>query len=639
MNKSLGRWICALLLTHGVATAQHRKDFPDVLDIKYTVTDTRRISTTLFSDQGAWHAYSASDNGFSGPLLMDLHGEWLSDNFARLELYEGGQRLPMNRLDSLTHYYPGLLQQGFRAGSYTVVLQLLFADNRQSVLQATIRNNGTASGQLRMVWSGKALPEKAVVTADKDVTVKFNGSRHLFRLSYQHSGWDIKVKDRQYTAARVLTIRPGATATDVQVHGFYHAPANAAPLPSFEKLLAANEQRWDNYLAQLFQRTHVAVTDTQRARLAVKSVMTLLTNWRSPAGDLHHAGVFPSAAYQGFYGFWAWDSWKQAAALAYFHPQLAKDNILAMFDYQDSTGMIADCIYTDHRENNLRDTKPPLAAWGVWEVFTASADTAFLKKMYPLLVRYHEWWYRYRDHDHNGWCEYGATDGTRLAAAWESGMDNAVRFDSARIIANSPGAWSLDQESVDLNAYLIKEKLYLAEMAGILGIQAGWQKEAETLARGFSDRFYHHDFYYDHRMTGQKVTVKGAEGWLPLWAGLSNKEQATAVAKVMADTTLFNTRVSLPVLAAAHPMFNPANGYWRGPVWIDQFYFGVKGLKDNGHAPLAQALTNSLWQHAAGMKDGGPYYENYHPLSGKGLNARGFSWTAAHVLLLLAEGL
>lgn len=102
-----------------------------------------------------------------------------------------------------------------------------------------------------------------------------------------------------------------------------------------------------------------------------------------------------------------------------------------MFDYMDEYGMVADCVYTDKKENNWRDTKPPLAAWAVWKVYEQTKDAAFVKEMYPKLVKYHQWWYENRDHDKNRLCEYGSTDGTRIAAAWESGMDNAVRFDEA----------------------------------------------------------------------------------------------------------------------------------------------------------------------------------------------------------------
>ena len=50
--------------------------------------------------------------------------------------------------------------------------------------------------------------------------------------------------------------------------------------------------------------------------IAVKCLQTLNNNWRSPAGFLLHDGLFPSYNYKWFHGFWAWDSWKQAAAIA-----------------------------------------------------------------------------------------------------------------------------------------------------------------------------------------------------------------------------------------------------------------------------------------------------------------------------------
>ena len=58
----------------------------------------------------------------------------------------------------------------------------------------------------------------------------------------------------------------------------------------------------------------------------------------------------------------------------------------------------------------------------------------------------------------------GSTDGTLIAAKWESGMDNAIRFGNAEILQTSETAYSLNQESVDLNAYLYAEKLYLAKL-------------------------------------------------------------------------------------------------------------------------------------------------------------------------------
>uniref|UniRef100_UPI004043B271 MGH1-like glycoside hydrolase domain-containing protein n=1 Tax=Pseudomonas aeruginosa TaxID=287 RepID=UPI004043B271 len=68
------------------------------------------------------------------------------------------------------------------------------------------------------------------------------------------------------------------------------------------------------------------------------------------------------------------------------------------------------------------------------------------------------------------------------AAAWESGMDNATRFDKAGVGKRHDGVkvfenknkgkvvgYSINQVSVDLNAYLYAGKGYLAAVAEDVG--------------------------------------------------------------------------------------------------------------------------------------------------------------------------
>ncbi|MBC9934324.1 MGH1-like glycoside hydrolase domain-containing protein [Chitinophaga qingshengii] len=645
MNKI--KWILALLLTQQAARAQ-RNHFADVLDIHYTVKDTNRIAASFFSDNGAWHAYAlpahATGTGFTGPLLMDMKGEWLSKGIAQLHLYADGKELPLQQDTAVTHYYPGLLQLGYQAGPVKVSMQLIFTSNREATIQTMVRNTGRQPLQLRLQWQGNTLLKRAQYVKDGDaLRIAIAGTRHVFGLRWWSEGpWDIRTTADGYTAERHISLPAGAEVEDLQTQGFWpEGNIAAASKPVFVNELQQNEQRWNAYLKRLFSHMPFSEKDRFRSRLAVKSMITLLTNWRSASGHILHDGVFPSASYQGFYGIWSWDSWKQAVGLAYFAPELAEQNILTMFDYQTTSGMVPDCIYADSTENNFRDTKPPLAAWAVWEVFAATHDTAFLRKMYPALERYHAWWYAERDHDRNGLCEFGSTDGTRIAAAWESGMDNAVRFDKAKMLQNAPGAWSLDQESVDLNVYLSKEKTILAQMASVLGnpaAAAAWRQQGTALNQLINTAFYDSasGYYYDRHLNGELIRVKGPEAWVALWAGIAPASRIKKMTQYMLDTTVFNTLVPLPVLDASEKAFDPQRGYWRGPVWIDQFYFGVKGLQLYKQQQAAKTLVNKLWQHAAGMKDDQPLHENYHPHTGKGLNAENFSWTAAHILMLLA---
>jgi len=237
----------------------------------------------------------------------------------------------------------------------------------------------------------------------------------------------------------------------------------------------------------------------------------------------------------------------------------------------------------------------------------------------------------------------GSTDGTRIAAAWESGMDNAVRFDGATMVSNGDGAWSLDQESVDLNAYLYREKLDLAELAGALGKAEDrymWLKEAEAMKPLIQQRMFDAKagYFFDIRLTNhQPVRVYGSEGWAPLWAGAATPEQASAVRRVMLDPDKFATVMPFPTLARDDPHFSPIKGYWRGPVWMDQAYFGVEALKRYGFHRDANDMARRLVMNAQGVTGQGTTYENYDPLTGHGYQSPNFSWSAASYLMLLRD--
>ena len=72
-------------------------------------------------------------------------------------------------------------------------------------------------------------------------------------------------------------------------------------------------------------------------------------------------------------------------------------------------------------------------------------------------------------------------------------------------------------------------------------------------------------FYYDFHTGSKKlITIEGTEGWIPLWAGIAEKDQAKAVAKIMTNEKKFNTKVPLPTFTADHPKFDPLKGLLAG---------------------------------------------------------------------------
>lgn len=331
----------------------------------------------------------------------------------------------------------------------------------------------------------------------------------------------------------------------------------------------------------------------------MKAIETMMTNYKSAAGDLLHGGVVPSMSYMWFIGLWAWDSWKQVVGMAKYNPDAAIENVRSIFDYQiqeddevrpQNEGAIIDCIFYnkgperggDGGNWNERNSKPPLAAWAVYNAYIESGELVLDENGNPMVD----------------------AEAVIEAAAWESGMDNAPRFDVSGNgpddvgtlvyeVKNDEGqvvGYTINQESVDLNSYLYAEKGFLKAMAEELGLEEDAAKYEEEAA-------------------------------------------ALRVVEKMMDEECFNLTVPLPVTSKDNDMFE-ADKYWRGPVWLDQAMYGIEGMKNYGYDAEAKELVEKMFQNAEGLLGDGPIRENYNPLTGEGLHTKNFSWSAACFYLM-----
>ncbi|MGL6002326.1 MAG: alpha-glucosidase [Plesiomonas sp.] len=748
-------------------------------------------------DMGSWHGFllpadSRDYGGFTGPMLVaEEYGAFIARELEQLSILNtaSGQYYDLSSADVTLTSYPGMLLQRYQFADFALNLELRFVSSRTALVKTTLENRSQATKTVQLIWRGGlndqwneqlSLAEKypdwqrMQIASSQGVEYRFGKIREMWNLmmsgesTYQIQR-SIPVENKseglnyQATSA-VITIAPQNQQTVFTTHTYTHTnaekQAEANKVTQFlqhgQTALDDSAKRWEGYLQQGLNNANASKDQTH---VAVKAMETLHGNWRSAAGMLKHDGVTPSVTDHWFNGVWAWDTWKQAYALAHINPALAKNNIRAMFDYQiqsDDTlrpydaGMVIDAVFYnqdgerggDGGNWNERNTKPALAAWAVWEVYTTTQDNTWLAEMYPKLQAYHDWWFSNRDHNGNGIVEYGATNHpihndangnikfeiqstdrtltkscspmtetgktnwyacsgmanyeralasgnytdmnieAQHGAGWESGMDNAARFgfisatqlqayadkhyqgDTKRARADwqvrffenrdQQGqlvGFSINQESVEQNAYLYKEKQLLAQMAEILQQpqQAkNYRQDAVKLQNYINQCMFDADsgFYYDRQISeqdrpdangcvGTLLTARGRgpEGWSPLWAGVATQPQAEQVASVMLNSNEFNTLVPLPTAAKTNPAYDK-DIYWRGRVWIDQVYFGIQGLNNYGYTKEANHLAANVFSHAEGMTGNGPIRENYNPETGAMQGATNFSWSAAHLYML-----
>lgn len=610
------------------ATTGKRYEFNNILDIAYT-PDTLTRCRGWFTDAGSWMGFTLPQkdkwvNGFCGPFSLDMNRrQWMAQSAVTVGFSDNSNAIFTP--DSIC-YFPGELYLSATSSEGEIVQRLNFLDASTALLRIH-SDAGKALSLTASEW-GKDIRVKT----DQNTVIARHPSGEIVALTFTP---DVTVKG----AANNYTALTNGSEHDTYVAiSFYTGEKELSAglqkaqlaLSNPDEGLKANKERWEGYLNKILRKDMKPEYD----RIAVKAVVTLVSNWRTHRGGLLHEGIVPSHAVNYFVGFWAWDSWRFSAALAKFDPELAKNNIRAMFDYQQPDGMIIDCIYTDPAENNARDSKPPLVSWAVDEIFTHTGDTAFVSEMYPQLMAYYKWWYQKRDHNRNGMCEYGATDGTLEAAAWESGMDNAIRFDDARMLKNegAADAWSMDQESVDLNAYLALECKLLKKFAGILGVTFDGPDYSSQVADYFFDK--EKGFFFDRRLKdGSFIQEPGCEAYTPLWTEVATADQIKAMMPLLTDTAKFSTYIPFPTVAADNPKYNP-RGYWRGPIWLDQTYFAIRGLRNYGYNKMADEYTMQVFDRLKGLKEGAPIHENYGTHTGELLKAPHFSWSSSHLLML-----
>jgi putative isomerase len=612
--------ICFTLLVAGLTactsgnkkTAEQRYTFNNILDIAYT-PDTLHRCYGWFTDAGSWMGFTLPEkaqwvNGFCGPFSLDMfRRQWMAQSAVTVDF--AGNASASFVPDS-TCYFPGELYMSAHSDAGSITQRLNFADASTALLRI---ESDKAEVEQNSVIARHPSGESVTVTFTPDVT-----------LSRTENNYTALVHNPQYPVHVAISF---FTSEKEMTAGLQNIPTL---LNNPGKALQANAERWEGYLTKILRKDMKPEYD----RIAVKAVTTLISNWRTHRGGLLHEGIVPSHAVGYFVGFWAWDSWRFSAGTAKFDPELAKNNIRAMFDYQQPDGMVIDCIYTDPSENNARDSKPPLVCWAVDEIFTHTGDTAFVAEIYPQLLSYYKWWYQKRDHNRNGMCEYGATDGTLEAAAWESGMDNAIRFDDAVMLKNdgADDAWSMDQESVDLNAYLALECKLLKKFAGLLNATFDGPDYSDKVADYFFDKQL--NFFFDRRLKdGSFIEEPGCEAYTPLWTQIATQSQVDSMLPMLQDTAKFSTYIPFPTIAADNPKYNP-RGYWRGPIWLDQTYFAIRGLRNYGYHKLADEYTLQVFDRLNGLKEGAPIHENYGTHTGERLKAPHFSWSSSHLLMM-----
>jgi glycogen debranching enzyme len=146
----------------------------------------------------------------------------------------------------------------------------------------------------------------------------------------------------------------------------------------------------------------------------------------------------------------------------------------------------------------------------------------------------------------------------------------------------------------------------------------GWIARSEGTFKRFVDPASGMWRSFD-QVAGEAVPAVTSAGFLAFWAGLGDDALARQL-----EAWIAKAPHAVASVAPGDPRFDRKR-YWRGPIWAVVNFMVAEGLRETGHAALAERVRTGTRRliEAAG------FHENFDPLDGAGAGGGHFTWTAA----------
>ena len=408
----------------------------------------------------------------------------------------------------------------------------------------------------------------------------------------------------------VFSTDPASHTTEGEIDTYDSAWTPLAKNTSFESGLSSVRDEYRRWLSRMPEVSQ---------ELGLGAELAAYVNWSAvvaPKDFLHRSTMLMSKNWMAM--VWSWDHCFNAMALAQKDPELAWQQYMVLFDNQEAHGALPDGLRETIREFTY--SKPPIHGWVLgWMMRHGGfSDRKHLEEAYAPLVKWTEWYFRYRDSNHNGLPEYNQGN--------DSGWDNSTVF-----------LHGVPVEAPDLSSFLVLQMDTLATMAEELGQKdeaTEWHKRSDTLLERMLARFWKDDHFVAIRTQDDSV-VESESLLLYIPIVLGNKlpsEVQSRLVEGLIRRGRFRTAHGFATEAIHSSMYTP-DGYWRGPVWAPSSMLIAEGLDSMGQTQLAHDLRVDFCNMAlrSGMS------ENYDAKTGAPLRDPAYTWTSSVYLLFAHE--
>ena len=423
--------------------------------------------------------------------------------------------------------------------------------------------------------------------------------------------WSTNRGKHPIDSARNIKVSPVNGVTEVEIE-VGQTEVRQDPIRSVEENQELIRKDWEDFLALM-----PGVPEDQKDFAEI----TWYNLWSSyvRANDVYKTdAMLMSKKFMS--SIWSWDHCFNALSIAYADKQKALDQFFIVFWQQNASGALLD-MFNPGMEIVWGVTKPPIHGWCFSKLMDRfDIDDETLKIAYGFLEKWTNWWMNFRDEDGDGIPSY--------PQGCDSGWDNATIFDTmGRFV-----------ESADLSSFLVLQMRCLSRIAGKLGNSEQhqeWLLKSDALLERMLDHFWNGKAFVP-KLSGKHTPIEDTGcllNYMPIVLGdLLPKEIADICVENMLKHHLSENGLSTEALDSDMYEYD---GYWRGPIWAPSTYLIVDGLNRMGRKAEAKEIAQRFVNMCAFKAKGN--YENFDPLSGEGLRAPGYTWTASVYMCLLWE--
>jgi hypothetical protein len=189
--------------------------------------------------------------------------------------------------------------------------------------------------------------------------------------------------------------------------------------------------------------------------------------------------------------YFVWDYFFDGLLTSLEDPTDGKNTMRAVLSFQTPDGRVPSFSHWGVEYDTLHRSMPPVGSLAVWRMQERRPDAAFLAEVYPHLVRWHDWWMKARDGNHNGLLEWGSEQRYWQGAQYETGCDDNVAFQETMLVGNTMNA-----DAVDLSSLWSIDAEFLARIAKALGKPEDAQRfasERDAMNKRINDHLWNED--------------------------------------------------------------------------------------------------------------------------------------------------